>query len=123
MNIVGITGNLTKDIELRYTQGGTAIASFCVAVKRPHTSDKTDFVDCIAFKNTAEFISKYFGKGSGISVDGYITTRVYEDKEGKKRKSTEVICQNVGFMGKKTNDDSQNDGFHEIDDDDGELPF
>jgi single-strand DNA-binding protein len=112
MNIGGITGNLTRDPELRRTADGKAVASFCVAVKRPYTKDKTDFIDCVAWGQIAEFVSKYFSKGSGIVVDGFYTTRTWEDKDGNKRKNTELTASSVGFMSGKsdsTGASSQND--------------
>lgn len=133
MNIIGITGNLTKDPELRRTETGKAVATFTVAVKRPHTSDKTDFIRCVAWNKTAEFISKYFSKGSGIVVDGYLTIRQWEDKEGNKRSLAEVICDNVGFMGAKKSEGSSSsytepdvpagEDYTMIEDDDSDLPF
>ena len=143
MNIGGITGNLTRDPELRRTGDGKAVTSFCVAVKRPYSKDKTDFIDCVAWDKIAEFVSKYFAKGSGITVDGFYTTRNWEDKGGVKHKSTELIASSVGFMGGKSDStgtygaSSQNDAsttaanapgpaadFGLIEDeDDGTLPF
>lgn len=137
MNIGGITGNLTRDPELRRTGDGKAVTSFCVAVKRPYSKDKTDFIDCVAWDKIAEFVSKYFAKGSGISVDGFYTTRTWEDSNGNKRKSTELTASSVGFMGKS--DSAGNNGasteneasttaataadFEMMEDDDAELPF
>lgn len=132
MNIIGITGNLTRDVELRYTESGKPVASFCVAVKRPHTSDKSDFIDCVAWGQKAEFVSKWFSKGSGIAINGYLTTRMYEDREGNKRKAVELVCEEIGFMGgKKNSNESHGEtygskptgAFEELDEDDGDLPF
>lgn len=144
MNIAGITGNLTRDPELRRTGDGKAVASFCVAVKRPFSKDKTDFIDCVAWDKIAEFVSKYFSKGSGIAVDGFYTTRTWDDKDGNKRKSTELVASSVGFMDKKSDSagtgtyaaSSQNEAntmaanstetaadYGMIEDDDAELPF
>ena len=94
MNIGGITGNLTRDPELRRTGDGKAVASFCVAVKRPYTKDKTDFIDCVAWGQIAEFVSKYFAKGSGIAVDGFYTTRTWEDS----RKTLPLPAQYPDFQ-------------------------
>lgn len=135
MNIAGITGNLTADPELKTTQSGISVCSFTVAVRRPHTKDTTDFIDCVAWKEKAEFITKYFSKGKKIEISGYLTTRVY-GKEGAKRKATELICDTVGFGGKKEDSFSsspapaqnpvpeagQNDGFAPLPLDD-DLPF
>ena len=141
MNIGAITGHLTRDPEMRRTGDGKAVTSFCVAVKRPYTKDKTDFIDCVAWDKIAEFVSKYFAKGSGIAVDGFYTTRTWEDKDGNKRKSTELTASNVGFMGSKSDStgtygaSAQNDAsttaanadpaadYSMIEDDDAELPF
>lgn len=138
MNIGGITGHLTRDPELRRTGDGKAVASFCVAVKRPYSKDKTDFIDCVAWGQIAEFVSKYFSKGSGIAVDGFYTTRTWEDKDGNKRKNTELVASSVGFMGGKndsTGASSHNDAsttaasaapaadYAMIEDDDEQLPF
>lgn len=139
MNIGGITGNLTRDPELRRTGEGKAVASFCVAVKRPFARDKTDFIDCVAWDKIAEFVSNNFSKGKGIAVDGFYTTRTWEDKDGNKRKSTELVASSIGFMGGKSDStgtygaSSQNEAndtaanapeFAMLEDDDsGELPF
>lgn len=136
MNIGGITGHLTRDPELRRTGDGNAVTSFCVAVKRPYSKDKTDFIDCVAWDKIAEFVSKYFFKGSGISVDGFYTTRNWEDKDGIKRKSTELVASSIGFMGGKSEGaSSQNNAsataanatepadYSMIEDEDAELPF
>lgn len=126
MNIIAITGNLTSDPEVKMTQNGDSVCSFTVAVKRPHTKDKTDFIDCVAWKNKAEFVGKYFSKGKKIELSGYISTRVYES-QGTKRKATELICEDVSFGGKKDDepkatDRDLSDSFEEELNDDG-VPF
>lgn len=133
MNFAGITGNLTADPELKTTQNGESVCGFTVAVKRPHTKDKTDFIDCVAWGNKAEFVTRYFSKGKKIEISGYFSTRLYEYK-GEKRKSTELICDDVGFGGKKedapspasaqsvANVGAQADGFTQMPLDD-DLPF
>ena len=103
MNVAGITGNLTSTPELKTTNSGISVCSFTVAVKRPKTKDKTDFVDCVAWRETAEFIANHFSKGQKIEISGYITTRIY-GQEGNKRKATELVCEDVSFGGKKEND-------------------
>lgn len=132
MNVICITGNLTRDVELRYTSNGKAVATFCVAVKRPRTSERTDFIDCVAWEKTAEFVSKHFSKGSGIAVSGCISTRTWETDEGKKRKAVEVICNDIGFMGRKKSDDGNEykgysvnpyEEYTMIEEDDSDLPF
>ena len=107
-NVSVVSGNLVATPELRVTPTDRIpVCSFTVAVKRPKTKDKTDFIDCVAWRQTAEFIVKYFQKGSGIEVCGPITTRVYEDKDGKRRKSVEILVDNVSFFGYKKNDEAQ----------------
>lgn len=105
MNSVNITGRVTNDIELKTTQQGTSVCSFTVAVDKPAVKDKTDFIDCVAWRQKAEFLSKYFAKGDGIEITGVLTTRNYEDKNGNKRKAVEVVCDQVSFpKGKKKSD-------------------
>ena len=115
MNKCVIVGRLTKDVELRHTQNETAVASFTLAVNR---KDKADFINCVAWNKQAEFISKYFNKGSQICLVGRLQTRDYE-KDGKKVFITEVITEEVYFTGKKeTNDIEINYTEGDID-----LPF
>lgn len=136
MNSINITGRVTNDIELKTTQSGTSVCSFTVAVDRPAVKDKTDFIDCVAWRQKAEFLSKYFAKGDGIEITGVLTTRNYEDKNGNKRKAVEVVCDQVSFpKGKKKadGDNSQQDNataysgydnanFEELGEDE-DLPF
>lgn len=130
MNVVAISGRLVRDPELRSTQQGTSVTSFSVAVDRPGVKDKADFIDCVAWRSTAEFVEKYFHKGDPIEVNGVLTSRSWEDKEGNKRKALEVVCDRVGFQKAKKKGDadggtehSDTDGFTEMDEDDGDLPF
>ena len=91
-------GRLTRDPELRRTQSGTAVASFTLAVSRDFSDkDKADFIDVVAWRSTAEFISKYFSKGRTAVVSGRLQMRDWTDKEGNKRRSAEVIAENVYF--------------------------
>ena len=128
MNLIGISGRLVKDPELRYTNTEKAVTSFCIACDRPGVKDKTDFIDCVAWDKKAEFVAKYFHKGQRIEVSGVLTTRTYE-KDGQKRKTAEVRCDQVFFGDSKKNDDVQSAApyqsgeFAEIDVEDGELPF
>lgn len=101
MNVSGLSGNLVATPELRVTSSKIPVCSFTIAVKRPKTKDKTDFIDCVAWRQTAEFIVKYFQKGSSIEVSGPITSRMYEDKNGNKRKAVEILVDNVSFSGHK----------------------
>ena len=98
LNHIDIMGRLTRDPELRRTQSGTAVASFTLAVSRDFSDkDKTDFIDVVAWKSTAEFVSKYFSKGRTAVVSGRLQMRDWTDKEGNKRRSAEVIAENIYF--------------------------
>ena len=111
LNHITIMGRLTRDVELRRTGSGTAVASFTVAVDRDYSGKdsekKTDFIDCVAWRQTGEFISKYFTKGRMIVVDGRLEMRDWTDKEGNKRRSAEVIVENAYFGDSKRDGDSQ----------------
>lgn len=106
MNIVAESGRLTLDPELRHTQSGKAVTVFTIAVDRPGVKDKTDFIDCVAWEKKAEFVSRNFRKGQRIEVSGILTTRQYE-KDGQKRKATEIRCDQVFFGDSKKSDSSQ----------------
>ena len=101
LNKIFIMGRLTRDPELRRTQSGTAVTSFSLAVDRDYKSQsgekETDFIDVVAWRSTAEFVSKYFTKGSMIVVSGRLQIRNWTDKEGNKRRSAEVVADNVYF--------------------------
>lgn len=101
LNIVALQGRLAADPEQRTTQNGTAVTSFSLAVQRNIKGSDgeygTDWIDCVAWKGTAEFICKYFQKGQLMAVNGTLQTRSYEDKQGIKRKATEVVVQNANF--------------------------
>ena len=101
LNVVAEMGRFTDHPELKYTPDNTAVCSFTLAVPRPHSKDKTDFINFEAWRNTAEFISKYFQKGSMIAVTGSIQTRNYEDKNGNKRTAVEVLVDQASFCGSK----------------------
>ena len=102
LNHITIMGRLTRDPELRRTGSGIAVASFTVAVDRDFGGRdggerETDFIDCVAWRQTGEFVSKYFTKGSMIVVSGRLQIRNWNDKEGNKRRSAEVVADNVYF--------------------------
>jgi single-strand DNA-binding protein len=101
LNHITIMGRLTRDPELRRTGTGTAVTSFTVAVDRDFSAkggDKdTDFINCVAWRQTGEFVSKYFAKGRMIVVSGRLEIRDWTDKDGRKRESAEVIAENVYF--------------------------
>ena len=102
LNHITIMGRLTRDVELRRTGSGIAVASFTVAVDRDFGNRdggerETDFIDCVAWRQTGEFVSKYFTKGSMIVVSGRLQIRNWNDKDGNKRRSAEVVADNVYF--------------------------
>lgn len=106
LNQITIAGRLTRDPELRHTANGTAVASFALAVDRDYTSKdggerETDFVDIVAWRGTAEFVSKYFTKGQLAIVAGRLQIRPWTDANGNKRRSTEVVAEHVYFGGSK----------------------
>ena len=139
INMVALMGRLTFEPELKFTPNGVQVISFQVACDRKYQSEsqnrQADFIDCVAWRQTAEFISKYFHKGSMIAVEGTIQTSSYTDKNGNQRKRVEVLINNVSFCGSKSetsgaagsqpepnNSNTDNSDFDEITDDD-DLPF
>lgn len=124
INSVILMGRLTADPELRQTQNGTAVTSFTVAVDRRFQRGQTDFINVVAWKQTAEFVEKYFKKGAMIALRGSIHQRNYEDKNGNKRTAFEVIADEVSFCGSKADKPQtlNNDDFEEIPISD-DLPF
>lgn len=146
INTVALMGRLTYEPELRSTQSGISVLSFQIAVDRSYQAQgqerQADFIDCVAWRQTADFISRYFHKGSMIAVEGSIQTRNYTDKNGNNRKAVEVIANNVSFCGSKAEtgtgaapagnaynepapsySSATNSDFEEIVDDDDDLPF
>lgn len=110
LNHIVIMGRLVRDPELRYLQNGTAVTSITLAVERDYGTkeDKqTDFIDVVAWRHTAEFIANYFTKGRMAVVSGRLQIRPWEDKEGNKRKATEVVASNVYFGDSKKEGQSQ----------------
>ena len=105
LNKVILMGRFTRDPELRATPQGTSVVSFALAVERDfkgqNSERKTDFINCVAWKGTAEFISRYFKKGSMAAVEGRIETRDWDNSEGKKSYATEVIVNNIYFAESK----------------------
>lgn len=140
LNKIVLMGRLTADPELRRTQSNTAVTSFTLAVNRsfsrPGEQKETDFIDCVAWSKTAEFVSKWFAKGLQVAVSGRLQTRTWEDKQGQKRKSVEVIVEDAYFADSKREDQRRvetnsspfemppaGNEFSELDIDDGDLPF
>lgn len=133
MNKVILMGRLTKDPEIRNTQQGTMVCSFSIAVNRRFAKEgqqNADFINCSAWRNTAEFISKYFSKGNMIAVVGSLQTRTWEDANGKKQYAMDVVVDEAYFTGSKENTSSSPsampnafEGFVPADVDDGNLPW
>ena len=138
LNVVALMGRLVADPELRHTPQGVSVTTFTIAVDRSFVRQgeqrQADFIDIVAWRSTAEFVCKYFQKGSLIAVDGSIQTRSYQDKNGNNRKAFEIVADNVHFAGAKTPtekvqtgsehdlDMSPGDDFEVISDDE-DLPF
>ena len=140
LNKIIIMGRLTRDPELRRTGSGTAVTSFSLACDRDFKSQsgdkETDFIEVVAWKNTAEFVSKYFSKGRMAVVDGRLQIRDWTDKAGNKRTTAEVVAENVYFADSKRSESNDNqkenfdalsgrlsDDFVPISEEDGEIPF
>lgn len=147
LNRIAIMGHLTRDPELRYTQDKTPVAAFTLAVDRDFGEKATDFIDCVAWRQTAEFVSKYFTKGAMAAVSGRLQIRDWTDRDGNKRRSAEVIAESVYFGEAKRREERTVDeanyaaeeragrfeeckaapgayeGFRELTDADGDLPF
>ena len=138
LNRIICIGRLTKDPELRHTQSGTAVASFTIAVDRDFKNQngekEADFVNCVAWKGTAEFVSRFFTRGRMAVVEGRLQSRKYTDKDGNNRTSYEVVASSVYFGDSKKDTDPldkladdaapvSEPKFEELDDSDGELPF
>ena len=124
MNVVVIIGRLTKDVELRRTGTGKAVASFTLAVNKDYRNEQggydADFIECVAFEQKAETISKYVHKGDRFAVLGQLATRSYETKEGRKVKVTEVKVTGFDFLENKK---TEANDFAMLDADDADLPF
>lgn len=140
LNKIILMGRLCTNPELRRTGSGTSVTSFSLACDRDFKSQsgekETDFIDVVAWKNTAEFVSKYFSKGRMAVVDGRLQIRDWTDKDGGKRRSAEVIAENVYFADSKRSESNDNqkenfnalsgrvsDDFVPISEEDGEIPF
>ena len=140
LNKIIIMGRLTIDPELRRTGSGTAVTSFSLACDRDFKSQsgdkETDFIEVVAWKNTAEFVSKYFSKGRMAVVEGRLQIRDWTDKAGNKRTTAEVVAENVYFADSKRSESNDNqkenfnalsgrlsDDFAPISEEDGDIPF
>ena len=148
LNHIIVMGRLTRDPELRRTGSGVAVASFTVAVDRDFSPKdggerETDFIDCVAWRQTGEFVSKYFTKGRMAVVSGRLQIRSWNDKDGNKRRTAEIVADNVYFGDSKRDGETGNSfgaapasfggyaapaapsasDFAMLDDDDAQLPF
>ena len=143
LNTIVIMGRLTRDPELRRTASGLAVTSFSVAVERDFPNKTTgerevDFIDCVAWRQTGEFVSKYFTKGRMAVVSGRLQIRTYTDKDGSNRRAAEIVAENVYFGDSKNNNTGSNfdapvadtgsytapaSDFSMLDGDDSQLPF
>lgn len=147
LNSISLMGRFTRDPEYKKTPNGTSVVSFTLAVDRDYSngeSKTTDFIDCIAWRNTADFIAKYFRRGSMAIVNGSLQVRSWTDNENNKRKHAEVLVGNIYFGESKKREDqpetphrdiaelaqfnevtisSSNETFIEVQEDDGDLPF
>ena len=133
LNKIILMGRLTRDPELRHTQSGTSVASFTLAVDRDFKDKQsgekaTDFIDIVAWRNTADFVSSYFSKGRMAVVEGRLQVREWTGTDGSKRRNAEVIADNIYFADSKREDTQRNaplpsEQMTEVEDDNGELPF
>ena len=104
MNSVNLVGRLCADPELRRTGDGTAVCSYALAVKRPMVKDTTDFPECVSWRQSAEYLAQYGHKGDVVAVSGTLQGREWTDKEGKKRKTWEVVTTSVELLSSKKNE-------------------
>ena len=147
LNKIFVMGRLTRDVELRRTQGGTPVASFSLAVDRDFKDKQTgeretDFIDCVVWKQTAEFVAQHFSKGRMAVVEGRLQNRKWTDKDGNKRVSAEIVVDSIYFGDSKNEGQKQNtapsyggyratpaeqrqmeNSFAEMNNDYGDLPF
>ncbi|MBP3584516.1 MAG: single-stranded DNA-binding protein [Peptococcaceae bacterium] len=141
MNKVLLIGRLTKDPELRYTQSGTAVASFTLAVNRRFSNQsgerEADFINCVAWQKSAEFVANYFRKGQQMALEGRLQVRSYDGNDGQRRWVTEVVADQIEFVGSKNENGSGRQDYQnnnasagsslglgeEIVFDDNDLPF
>lgn len=131
-NVCVLMGRITQDLELKQTPNGVSVLAFTVAVDRNSKDKQTDFISCVAWRQTAEFIAKYFGKGRMIAAEGQLRTRTYDDKNGVKHYVTEVYVDNASFTGEAKNaepahnnpaDIGNPDDYEDVLSDDGTVPF
>ena len=126
LNHIDLMGRLTRDPELRHTPNGKSVASLTLAVDRDYTAPgaekETDFIDVVLWGNAADFASKYFSKGRMAAVSGRLQIRNWQDKDGNKRRSAEVVADRIYFADSKK-ETAETQEFSELTDDDPDLPF
>ena len=122
MNKVIILGRLTANPEIRYTQAGKAVASLTLAVSKPFGAEGADFINCVAWEKLGEIIANNLSKGSQVLVEGRIQNRSYENNQGEKRSVTEVVINNIEFVGSKKKNETNVDGFG-VEVQDEQIPF
>lgn len=134
LNKVSLQGRMVSDPELRQTASGVSVTAFRVAVNRDYNREETDWIDIVAWRQTAEFVCKYFQKGNMILLTGAIQTRNYEDKNGNNRTAVEVTADQIYFCESKNTQKTDRPGgssfpigdmsdYEELDSSDGDLPF
>ena len=127
LNSITIMGRIGKDIELRRTNNGNAVCTFSLAVDRDRKEQDgsriTDWINCVAWRQNAEYVSKYGAKGRIVGLEGRLQSRSYEDKNGNKRTVWEVMVNNLYFADKAETTTESTTTLEEIPDDDGDLPF
>ena len=140
MNSINLIGRMTADPELRRIQDGTAVCTFTLAVRRPRVKDTSDFIDCVAWRQSAEYLTQYGHKGDIVAVSGALNSRKWTDKNGNNRTSWEAVAESVELLSNKKNSEASGNttnprntypggnsyaqqGFRPIDDQDVNLPF
>jgi single-strand DNA-binding protein len=126
LNNVILIGRLTKDVDLRYTPNGTAVASFTLAVSRDRKVEgqqDADFIGIVVWQKQAENCAEYIGKGSLVAVEGRLQVRSYDDKEGKKQYITELVAEKVKFLENKKKEEQQSSYGTEVQFDEDDVPF
>lgn len=133
MNKVALVGRLTRDVEINTTAAGKSVARFSIAINRKFKNEEgnyeADFINCVAFSNTADFVSKYFSKGNAIGITGRIQTGSYTNKDGQKVYTTDVVVEEAEFVESKNASGNASapandvNNFMPVADEDDELPF
>ena len=123
LNLILIMGNITKDLVLRHTENGLPVTSFTVAVDRDFGKEGVDFIDVVAWRNTAEFAAKYLGKSRQVVVVGSLQNREWTDKQGNRRRSAEIVADRIYFADKRVSNEPADLPETFLQDVEGHLPF